>query len=197
MTPYKGSWAASPKFDASGSAVVTFFGQPAHVTVHWQPIGVPLGRLVCPRTIDVAKSECWLCKKKDSNQAVPPTNDGPRILSMIYDWGQERFGTFVMTTPVMLEIVGALKVAGYDAQSIESGNGPSFGLQRTQDKRTLVAVLAIKQIPKELPSMEEMLARTEQESAYAQDESKFIMSKPDGQRLSWGKDNPQDRWTFI
>lgn len=197
MTTYKGRWAASPKFDASGSAVVTFFGKPSYVTVHWQQIGVPLGRLICPRTIDIAKSECWLCKKKSSNLPVPPTNDGARVLALIYDWGHERFGTFVMPTTVMLEIVGALRSAGYDTQSMESGNGPSFGLQRTVEKKTLVTTLGIRQIPKELPTQEEMLARTEQESAYAQDESKYIMSKPGGQRLNWGKDNPQDRWTFI
>jgi hypothetical protein len=156
-----------------------------------------MGKLVCPRTIDIAKSTCWLCKKREANQQIPPTNDAPKILSLVYDWGSEKFGTFVMTNSVMMEIIGMLKDTGYDTQCMETGNGPSFGIQRTQDKQTLVTVLAAKQIPKELPTQEEMLARTEQESAYAQDEAKFLMAPPTGQRLSWGKDDQQDRWTFI
>lgn len=197
MTPYKGSWAATPKFDASGSAIVTFFCQPVHVQVHWQQIGVPMGRLVCPRTIDVAKSECWLCKKRETNQPTPPTNDNPRVLSFVYDWGSERFGSFVMTASTMMDVVGLLRARGLDTQCMESGGGPQFGIQRTQDKRTLVTALGVKQIPLEIPTQEEMLARTEQESAYAQDESKFILGKADGKRLKWGKDDPQDRWSFI
>jgi len=196
MKPYKGPWLPSPNFDASGSAIVTFFGSPVKVAVHWQSIGVPLGRLICPRSIDVASSECWLCKKRGAGAEVPPTNDGERILSLIYDWGQDRFGIFVMTTSVMLEIVGALENAGYDTQTVEAGVGPQFGLQRTRDKRTLVTVLNVKEVPKELPRQEEMLVRAEKESAYAQDESKFILMK--GQKnLTWGKDNPTDRWSLI
>ena len=197
MKPYKGAWAANPKFDASGSAIVTFFGKPVYVSVHWQSIGIPMGRLVCPRTIDVAKSECWLCKKREAKQATTPTTDNPRVLSLIYDWGGDRFGTFVMTPAVMTEIMGLLKNTGYDSGCMETGSGPSFGVQRTPDKQTLVTILAVKQIPKDLPTQDEMLARTEQESAYAQDESKFLMSSPNGERLSWGKENTQDRWTFI
>lgn len=197
MNPYKGAWAANPRFDVSGSAVITFFAQPVHVMVHWQQIGVPMGRLVCPRTIDVAKSECWLCKKRETNQTTPPTTDNARVLAFMYDWGTDRFGSFLMTNTVMMDVVGILRNAGYDTQCMENGNGPRFGVQRTQDKRTLVTALEFKQVPKDFPTQEEMLARTEQESAYAQDESKFILGAPKGERLKWGKDDPLDRWTFI
>ena len=196
MRPYKGAWTPSPGFDASGSAIVSFFGKPAMVDVHWQKIGVPLGRLVCPRTIDVAKSECWLCKRREDEKSTPPTNDGQRVLSLIYDWGLKKFGTFVMTKNVMLEIINVLTSKGFDTQMIEMGNGPRFGLQRTQDKQTLVTLMDVMVIPKELPSQEDMLARSEQESAYAQDESKFLMGES-GKRGSWGKDDPKDRWSFV